>query len=173
MVTLILGLLSSAGFGSIIGLVGGIVNRLIDLKAKGLDQSHELKKMDKERELIKEEYEGRKQVVTIEGEAKVESAAYDAMAASYSFAAPNSKDGWVDKVSKIIRPFLTVAFFFFTIYVFYKINTLMVEVKVTPSPEELLNIWKAVIEWILFQAGVTIGWWFANRPSKAPTFKGE
>lgn len=173
MLTLILGLLSSAGFGSIIGLIGGIVNRLIDLKAKTINQSHELAKMDKERELIKEEYEGRKQVVTIEGAAKVEASAYDAMAASYSFAAPTANDGWVDKVSKIIRPFLTVAFFFFTIFVFYKINSMMMEIGVKPEEREVIKMWMAIIEWVLFQAGVTIGWWFANRPSKAPSFKGD
>lgn len=170
MLTILLGLLSSAGFGSIIGLAGGILNRLIDIKGKSVDMEFELKKMDKEKEFMKEEYEGRLVVATTEANARIESSAYEALGKSYSFAQTTTEDGLVDKVTKTIRPLLTVAFFIFTVYVFYKINSLMLALDIKPNPTEVLQIWKQAIEWIFFQAGVSIGWWFAMRPGKMPTF---
>jgi hypothetical protein len=171
MIALILSLLSTSGFGSIIGLIGGLINRKFDAQDKANERKFELDKMDKEAVLMEAEWKHKTEVATIEAEATVESSAYQALAKSYDFAATSTEDGWVDKASKVIRPLLTIAFFIFTCYVFYKINEMMIALKVTPSPDEILTIWKTCIEWILFQAGVSIGWWFAMRPGKTPTFK--
>lgn len=166
MLTILLGLLSSAGFGSIVGIAGGLLNRWADYKFRNQDNDFQLKKLDKEREYMKDEYANRIQIATTEKEAKVESAAYDALASSYSFAAPTSQDGWVDKTTKCVRPFLTLAFFFFTVYVFWKINSIIIEAGISITPEQALKVWVACIEWILFQAGTAIGWWFAMRPGR-------
>ena len=165
MLTLLLSLLGSSGFGSLLGLLGGVLNRFIDYKYKKQDQDFELAKLDKQREFMKDEYQARLDVATVEAEGEVEKAGYNALAASYSFAVPTAADGWVDKASKLVRPFLTICFFFFTLYIFGKISSLIGGFeKLTQT--ELISIWKTVIDWVLFQAGVSIGWWFAMRPGK-------
>jgi hypothetical protein len=173
MLTILLSLLSSSGFGSIVGLVGGMINRKFDLQDKNAERTFELAKMDKEAIQMEAEWKHKTVVAGIEADAVIESSAYKAMEKSYDFAVTTSEDGIVDKISKMIRPLITICFFFFTIYVFYKINSMMVELKVTPDPEDVISIWKSSIEWILFQAGVSIGWWFAMRPGKSPTFIGK
>ena len=169
MLTAILAILSSTGVGSIIGLLGGIANRYLDLKSRAADRDFELQKLDKEREYLKEEIAGRTAVATIEGEARVESSAYGAMQASYNFALPDRKDGWIDKFSKLVRPILTLAFFVLTMVVFWEIHTLIKAAGQTLDLEEIMKLYRYAIEWIFFQAGVSIGWWFAMRPGKMPS----
>ena len=171
MISAILAILGSSSIGSIIGLLGGLANRWLDQKNKKADQEFELKKLEAEREFMKEEYSHRIQVTTIEAEGRAEAAGYDAMAASYSFAVPTSQDGIVDKISKVIRPLLTLAFFFFTIYVFSEISLLMKERSIALDDDKVLELYTYTIQWIFFQAGASIGWWFAMRPGKVPTFK--
>lgn len=168
MLTTLLALLSSGGVGSLIGLVGGYFNRRLDLEARKTDHQHELDKMDKDLRYMKAEYEQRTKVATIEGEAAVNVAGYKAMEESYSYANPTG-NGWVDKLSKIIRPFLTLSFFFFTVYLFYQVNQ-KISISVV-SQVTMEKLYFTIIEWILFQAGISIGWWFANRQS-GPSISG-
>ncbi len=169
MLTGLLALLSSSAVGSIIGLFGGLLNRKIDLQAKRMDQEHEIKKLQEQGKFLEIESKTKIAVATEEKEGAIESAAYNALAASYSFAVPTKDDGIVDKISKIIRPFLTIAFFILTAYIFYQIHTLVQKAGILDS-KELFDIYKQIIEWIFFQAGVSIGWWFAMRPGKTPKF---
>lgn len=175
MLTFILSLLNSSGFGSFLGLAGGLLNRWADYKFRQQDKEFELLRMDKEKEFMIAESEHRLKVVTVEAEGRVEEAAYNAMQESYGFAAPTREDGIIDAISKLVRPLLTVLFFVFSVYVFYRINLLLVESNSSGelTSQQVLELWKQCIEWVLFQAGVSIGWWFANRPSKSPTFGGK
>ncbi len=170
MLTFILGLLGSSGFGSVVGLVGGLLNRAVDLKAKAMDQTHELALKEQDLKYMDREWEHRGKVAAIEAEGRVEAAGYEAMAKSYSFAAPTSKDGWVDLATKLVRPILTLSFFVFTIYVFYQINSKVSGLS-SLNEKEVLEMWKFCIQWIFFQAGVSIGWWFAMRPGRFSTLK--
>ena len=172
MLTTLLALLSSSGVGSIVGLLGGLLNRGIDLKAKAMDQKFELDKIDKQKGFLELEIQGKTKVAEIEGETAETVAGYTAMTASYGFAATTSSDGWVDKASKFVRPALTLAFFIFTCYIFYQIHLLVGKVEAVPK-DELFELYKEIIQWFFFQAGVAIGWWFAMRPGKVPTFGGK
>ena len=168
MITSLITLFSSGAFGSIIGLVGGYFNRKLDLQLKKLDHEHDLKKMDKDLEYMEAEYEQRTRIATIETEGATEVAGYNAMSASYDYAKPNG-NSWVDSFSKIIRPFITLAFFFLTVYIFYTLNS-KISISVL-SGESMEKVYLTVIEWILFQAGISIGWWFANRQSGPSIFR--
>ena len=163
MITSILALLTSGTFGSLLGLVGGYLNRKIDLQIKKLDQEHELKLKDKDLEFMKAEYEQKTRVATIETEGAIEVAGYNAMTASYGFAEPDSTT-FVGKLSQAVRPLLTFCFFIFACYIYYTISQ-KISISVI-SGENMEKILITLIEWFLFQAGVCIGWWFANRPSK-------
>jgi hypothetical protein len=172
MLTFLLSLLSSSGFGSFLGLAGGLLNRWADYKFRAKDQEFEILKMEKEKEFMIAESEHRFKVAVVEAEGKVEEAGYEAMTASYNFAVPTKDDGVIDAISKLVRPLLTILFFVFSVYVFYRIN-LLIEAKAELTSEELLSLWKSCIEWILFQSGVAIGWWFAMRPGRSPSFGGK
>lgn len=180
MLSIILGILGSGGFGSIVGLVGGFLNRKQDLAVKKLeleerrvDREYELARLDKERDYMTSEYGMKLQIADREVEAEkakadaaVEVAGYGAMAESYKFDAPTPADGRVDKISKLIRPFLTVSFFALTCVIFWQVQKLVNALQVTPTPEQVLKLYIMLIEWVLFQAGVCIGWWFAMRPGR-------
>lgn len=167
MITSILTLFSSSAFGSIIGLVGGYFNRKLDLQAKRLDHEHDLKKMEKDLEFMEAEYEQRTRIADIEATAAVEVTGYNAMTSSYDYAKPDG-NSWVDSFSKVIRPFITLAFFFLTGYIFYTLN-MKISISVL-SIDIMEKVYLTVIEWILFQAGISIGWWFANRQSGPSIF---
>lgn len=171
MLTTLLALLSSGGFGSIIGLAGGILNRKIDIASKREEHDFELKKLDKQKEYLELEYKSRTAVATIEAEGAVEAAGYEALSKSYDFAKTTSEDGLVDRVSKAVRPLLTIGFFVLTILIFWEIHKLAGGISSAVDPKEIFSLYKQVLEWIFFQAGVAIGWWFAMRPGKVPTFK--
>jgi hypothetical protein len=163
MITSLLTFLSSGVFGSLIGIAGGYLNRKMDLQIKKLDLEHELKVKDKDLEFMKAEYEQRTKVATIETEGATEVAGYNAMASSYSFAVPDPNTG-MGKFSAFVRPFLTICFFAFSVYIYYTVSK-QLSISVI-SGASMEKIYITLIEWILFQAGVCIGWWFANRPSK-------
>ncbi|HEY6020325.1 MAG TPA: hypothetical protein VIY48_10590 [Candidatus Paceibacterota bacterium] len=182
MLSAVLAILGSGSFGSVVGLIGGLLNRKVDLESKKLDlqdkadeRAHELKKMDSERTTMQAEYNMRLQVADKENEGKqidadkeTEVAGYGAMTASYDFAKPTPADGWVDKASKVIRPLLTIASVLFTGYVYVTINDMMSKLGVAPEPAKVVEIWILLIQWVLFQTGVIVGWWFAMRPGKHP-----
>lgn len=173
MLTLFLSLLSSSGFGSIIGLGGGLINRWADYKFKQQDREFELLKMDKDREFMKDEYASRIQISTVEADASIEKAGYEAMTESYQYARTSKEDGFVDSLSKLVRPLITFLFFLFSVYVFWKIDSIVRQAGIIMNTTEVLAIWKGCIEWILFQAGISLGWWFAMRPGRTPTFGGK
>lgn len=175
MLSIILGIFSSGGFGSIVGLVGGYFNRKLDLEVKQLDvqdkaaeRAHSLLKLDKEREYMVAEYGQKLQIATKEGETATEVAGYNAMSESYKFAAPTSADGLVDRVSKAVRPLVTLIFLAFTAFVFWRLQLLVDALAVPLPPEQVMTLYKEAIEWVFFQAGVCIGWWFAMRPGRPP-----
>lgn len=167
MITALLTFFSSGAVGSLIGLVGGYFNRKLDLEAKKLDHEHDLKKLDKDLEYMKAEYEQRTAIATIESEGRTDVAAYGAMSASYDYAKPDDSS-FASTFAQLIRPLITLAFFALTVYIFYTLNT-KISISVL-SGESMEKVYLTVIEWILFQAGITIGWWFANRQSGPSIF---
>lgn len=171
MLTLLTGLLSSSGLGSLIGWAGGAINRWIDLRNRDkdievlkLNQAHELAKLDKDKEFMLAEYQQRMQVATIEGETKVEAAGYDALTASYG----NDKATYgiksVDAIRGVVRPVLTILFFVLSCVVFWVVAQYVWTRGVPLTNDQLYELFRYCVYWILFQASVCVGWWFAMRP---------
>jgi hypothetical protein len=174
MLSLIVSLFSSSAMGSLIGWIGGLLNRKIDLAAKKDEYTYNLGMRDKDLEQTQAEVTGRVAVAdkaveeakaTAEG--LTEQAAYNAMAESYKEQAKllGGKWAWVDAASKIIRPLVTVIFVVvsltISVYIIYK----ALQSGVTFSVDDWKEWVTYVIRWVFFQAGVVIGWWFANRPA--------
>ena len=173
MLELILGVLGSGGFGSIVGLVGGFLNRKIDIENKKLDLADKKDERQFNLDYLEKESQLKIQVTEVEANKEIEVAGYGAMEKSFSFAVPTAKDGVIDKISKLVRPILTTFFFVFSVYIFYQINEAVKAAGLTLEPVQLFKAWIMVIEWALFQAGVCIGWWFAMRPGKVPLSLGR
>lgn len=161
-------LFGTSGFGAILGALGGLVNRWMDFKTKTLEI--ELKKMDhahdeKMREIdlqaMQMEVDGKIQVATIEGEAKVEAAGYAALSASYDHDSKLKGTPFTDFCRAIIRPLITVIFVGIICYVNYRVWSIMDSQKLELTAAQLFEI----IRWTLFEASVVIGWWFAARPT--------
>lgn len=175
MLSVLAGILGSSGFGSLIGWLGGAANRWIDLKnrdkdieALKLNHEYELAKLDKEREFMLAEYQQRTQIATIEGEAKVEEAGYDALTASYSNDKATYGNAWVDGVRGVVRPILTLLFFILSCIVFGIVAQYVWVRGVPLTNDQLYELFKYCIYWVLFQASVCVGWWFAMRPGSRP-----
>ena len=173
MLAIILGILGSGGFGSLVGLVGGYFNRRLDLEGKKVDledhaaqRAHELLKMEADRKYMESEYAQKIQVASIEADAAVEVAGYGAMEKSYGFASTTPADGIVDKFSKSIRPLLTLLFLLFTVVIFSKIQALVDVLGPAMQTDKVVELYFMIIQWVIFQAGVSIGWWFAMRPGR-------
>lgn len=179
MLSAILGILGSAGFGSIFGALGGIANRWMDMQAKKLDMeakaadnSFELLKMDKQREYAIQEAAARLQLTQVQTDGLVETAGYQAMEKSYETMRPTGI-GWIDAISQLVRPVLTACFFAFMVYMWIELEGRMAAyLAITDkNPEMLIDLYVDVTKGIAFQAFACLGWWFAMRPGKAPTFR--
>ena len=178
MLTILTGLLSSSGFGSLIGWLGGAANRWIDLRNRDkdievlkLNQAHELAKLDKDREFMLAEYEQRTQIATIEGESKVEAAGYVALTASYDADKATYGIKSVDAIRGIVRPVLTLLFFTLSCIVFGVVAQYVWVRGVPLTNDQLYELFRYCIYWVLFQASVCVGWWFAMRPGNKPPLK--
>ena len=170
MLEIILGILGSGGFGSLAGLVGGYFNRKLDLEAKKLEIEDNKGKRLFELDYMKSEYANKLQISTIEADAVVEAAGYAAMKESYNFAKTSIEDGLVDKISKAVRPLITISFLIGSVVIFWQLQKQVDYLQTNLNIVDVIRIYVIVIEWILFQAGVCIGWWFAMRPGRTNIF---
>ncbi len=163
MLTAILSFFGSSAMGSLIGWLGGAFNRWIDLKGKTLDYQFQLDKAKADKEYMLEEakvaLEREKEVTNRE----IEVAGYAAMSSSYDADKETYGGGFVDAVRGLLRPLLTLCFFVLNVGLVVWVAD-MVQVKEVPfSNEQLFDLAMKVIAWSMFQGGVCIGWWFANR----------
>lgn len=179
MLSAILGILGSAGFGSIFGALGGIANRWMDMKAKRLEMEvqaqqnrFDLDKMEKQREFMLEEAAANLRVTQVQTDGLVEQAGYQAMERSYDTMKPTGV-GWIDAISQLVRPFLTAAFFAFMVYMWIELQGRMsAYLAITDStPKDLIDLYIDITKGIAFQAFACLGWWFAMRPGKPPQFR--
>lgn len=165
MFSAILSLFTSSGFGGIVGLVGGLVNRWMDFKTKQLDHTHELALRDKDREMLITEWEQRSKVAVIEADKDIAVAGYDALGKSYESDKATYNIVWVDAIRGVIRPALTILLTIAALAVNFILLDKLVYVWDTLDNTQRLTTTITAMEWVLFQASIAVGWWFAHRPS--------
>ncbi len=180
MVSLILSFLSSAGFGSVIGAIGGLFNRHFDLKLKDREleaqkvrNAHDLLMRDKDMEAMRLEWEHKEQIISIEQAGVAESRAYDALIASYG----NDKATYgiksVDVVRGLTRPGLTLLLGGMALLVNAVLLRLLWDYWAVIPMDERLKITILALEWLFFQAGTVIGWWFGARSAFPVSSRGR
>lgn len=169
MLSILTSILGSTGFGALLGAVGGVANRFVDIKLKSMEleaqkvrNEHELALRDKDLEHVKVEWESRERVASIEGETARDVAGYEAITASYTADKATYKIKLVDGIRGAIRPLITLLFAGFTLYL---ISTMTYQ---SPATHITAALYAEAVAWVFFQASVVIGWWFGNRPSGTP-----
>ena len=170
MLTALFSFLGSSTIGSLVGWVGGALNRYLDLKKTAMDNDFELKKLAATQDFMLKEAEVSLQTAKVTADASIEVAGYQAMKDSYDADQATYGTTWngrlVDTVRGLIRPTLTMAFFFLNFWLMYEVMSSMAKNQLLPSADQLYALADLLVKWALFQGGVCIGWWFASRPSK-------
>ena len=174
---IVLKLFGSSSVGSMIGWVGGLLNRKVDLEARRIEidlekakLAQELQMRDKDAAIMQLELAGKERIAVVQTEGAVDVAAYGALAESYKHDQSIEAGPRMMAFTKFVRPFTTLTFLFasqfmlaailWSAFVFY-------DVRFEQAFWAQLVLY--AVEWEFFQAALCIGWWFANRPSgRAP-----
>ena len=163
-------LLTSSGAGVLFGHIFGWLNRREDARTHSMDLQHEEKKWDhdlamrdKDREMLQTEWEARAQVASIEVEGKIAQADADALRAAQEADKATYGDKWIDGLRGIVRPVLTFLLVGVALYVNYVLLQLLREVWPTLDTQEKVKLAMVAVEWLFFQAGASIGFWFGSR----------
>lgn len=183
MIAAILSLLGSSAVGSILGGLFAFLNRKADMETKRMDLEHErnrwthdLAVKDKDLEYARAEAAGRKDVAIIEGEATIESARFEAIAASQAADRVTAdelkaagKMRWLlvlgIAMNRWIRPLATIILAGAAIYINLLFVGKLVEVWPTLDAAKQYDAAMQAFAWITGQAGAVLGYWFVSRGS--------
>ena len=181
MITALLSIFGSSAFGSLLGGVFAFLNRKTDLEAKRLDQLHEQAKWandlaikDKDLEYARVEAQGRKDVAVVEGDATVEAARMNAIAATQAADQVRAdeitaagKMGWMLvlalALNKFIRPVATTILCAAAVYINWLLVDKLVGSWPTLAPDKQYDAAMQAFAWITGQAGAVLGYWFVSR----------
>lgn len=166
--------------GGATGLLGMIAQRYFDHKNAQLQRdrdkdryAHEALMRDKDAAIMREEYAGRLKVAQTEGETAKDVADTQAFSQSlfkeperYSYAATLSTgQQWLmvllDCLRGSIRPLLTLYLCMLTTYIWWQVRQLVQYEEL--GPEEVLAVWKLVVQTILYLWTTVTLWWFGTR----------
>jgi hypothetical protein len=163
-------LLSSSAVGVVLGHLFGWLNRREDARTHELDLAHEEKKWDhelalrdKDREMLKAEWDARAQVASVEVEGKIAQADADALRAAQDADKATYGNKHIDGLRGVVRPVLTFVLVAAALYVNYVLLNLLQQVWPTLDTADRVKLAMIALEWLFFQAGAAIGFWFGSR----------
>lgn len=170
MIAGLISLLSSSALGVILGHLFGWLNRREDARIKLFELEHQAKRWahelllrDKDRELMQAEFAARAQIASIEVEGEIAHAEAEALAAAHAADKATYGGGLVDVVRGFVRPVLTGLLVVGALYVNFILLRLLTETWPTLTQGEKLKLMLLALEWLFFQAGSAIGFWFGSR----------
>lgn len=139
-----MGLASSSGLGAIVGLLGGVAQKVIDIKAKRLDYQHSLSmyKLDLEK-------------AKLQGSLAIERSEADAFTESQKSAGRSSILSYVRAAITAYVLFGSTALF---IAVWNRLGGLD-----NFTPEELSSLLSEMVSASMFMTTTCVFWWFAAR----------
>jgi hypothetical protein len=161
------GLASLLG-GGVSGIIGAAIQKYADYKTKQQEYAHTLALRQLDIQIMDREWEGRARIASIEGEAAIETAAsalqqesYNNDRATYSDLKSSQWMLLVDVTRGMVRPFATIYFVVFATWVFFEVSKLITLNMLTV--DQLYEIFYYCIIWVLYTAGMVLGWWFGVR----------
>lgn len=175
--------LSSAAFGGITGLVGGLVNRVADYFTTKELHKHEQTMLDKNTEYLRIETERDVQVAREESNRVREQSDAQLMEASFkadqaTYFSPTLASGlpdWiqgvaaflmalVDFVRGMTRPGLTLYLCILTTLMYLQMIDLLRALDQSAfDPALAVDIVQKIVAGVIYLATMAVGWWFASR----------
>lgn len=159
--------------GGATGLLGSVITRIADHKAKKAEYDHEARMKELDAAIMAQEWAHRTQVASIEAEAVVEKA--DAEAFSKSFneperysdgVKPTKWQGWVlialDAVRGSVRPGLTVYLCALVTYLYWDAHTIIPGLDINAAT----ILVDKIVNTVLYLTTVVVCWWFGTRVRK-------
>jgi hypothetical protein len=139
---------------------------------------HEARMKDLDAKIMAQEFSARTQIASIEGESKIETAAYEAFAKSFNEPAmysekvkPSRWQAWVliglDGLRGSIRPILTLYLCAITTKMYFDAYFTLKAVASLPIPvESLLIFLNKIADAVIYLTTTCVLWWFGSRPPK-------
>lgn len=169
----ILSILGSATGGGILGIAGNFLKSRSELKTKEVDHKHELatrlhdiQEMELEatlrRDQIELENEGKLALANVEAQRSQDIAASELMAASFSADKATYGGGIVDTLRGLIRPLITVYLMVVFTLLCFKITNMVIDLEIM-NDQELIELYKELINSIIFLTTTAVCWWFGSR----------
>jgi len=152
-------LISSAGFGSIIGLAGGVFTKYMEQKAIRESNRHELAMMGARKDLMIETAKLEMETAELVGKLAVDKIEAKAFETSQK----TSQLG--NTIKAFVRPILLFTLGYFTWDIYNKIDTMVKGLDSLPT-NDLLAIYKIVVLSIISLFTLGYSWYFAQRSSK-------
>lgn len=171
MLETLLGILSSGGTGAIVGLVGSILTKWLELKTLRekltvevkmaeirtreleLEQAHALALADKQIDIARVEGEIARDVAEMEAFTQSQKA----QTAMYG--------GWVDKVRGLMRPVITLFLLVVSTWVLWQTWVLVGGLE-SMNRYDLIEMFQAQIDAMTFLTMTAVTWWFGSRWSQ-------
>jgi hypothetical protein len=167
----LLSLLTSTGFGGIVGILGSWLTKREERKNIELQYAHDFKMAELRRDEVKLEAEHElamadKQMERAQMEGNIALGEAELSAFQEGLREQNKTYGIkvVDAVRGLMRPLITLYLLAIATMLTYKINELVGGISTLPL-EELLKTYKNVIDQMLFLTATSVTWWFGSRPS--------
>ena len=182
-------------FGGISGLLGSVITSIVSYKTQKLKNEHdiamadiELKKMDKEKEIMLAEAEANIRITEVETEAKIELADADVFKESIKAAQEKALSdkvhemllkggrfsrivaafvaflfGIVDFIKRMIRPSLTLYLVGLTTWITYIAWKIMETHNQQLTSKQATDIFDQVITIVIYLTVTCVTWWFGDR----------
>ena len=153
---------TTSGFGSIIGLAGGIITKRLELKSLAQEmnfklkmRSYDLQESEQERNHELSIADKNMQRAKVEGEIQVESLEVGAFTES-------QKHGAVDGVLRFVRPLITAYLLIMSSALFYTVWHKVGGLAEIPKAD-LVEMLLMMISAAIFLTVTCVSWWFGSR----------
>jgi hypothetical protein len=172
MIPAILSILSSSGFGAILGTVGAFFTRAQETKKQKQDNDFQLEMAkislkESESERVHELEMADKERKQAETEGQIAGELIDSESFKESIISSRVKSGIkiIDGIRALMRPLITIYLLVVSTFMALKINTLVGGLESLP-PEKMFGLYVQIISDLLFLTMTAVTWWFGTRNIK-------
>lgn len=154
------------GIGTIFtGGLGGIIGSVGSFFVKKSEHSHEIKM--REMDLKEMQMESSLEIQKIETESQIATEIAASKSFSISQKLGNLITGikWVDAVRGLMRPLITSSLLTVSFILTLNISRIIGGLEAIPI-NELMDIYKNIINQVFFLTNLCVSWWFGSRPTK-------
>lgn len=150
---------SSAGFGSIIGLVGGAFSKWMEHKAITARNQHELDMMNARTDLMIKTAKVEQETANVVGKLAVDKIE----AKAFEHSQKSSEIG--NTVKAFVRPIILAVLAYFTYDIYTQVDSMVDGLNSLPE-KSIVNLYKMIVLSIIALFSLGTSWYFAQRNSK-------